>query len=126
MCEVNRHYDKRVFHLRAVAVVAAAILFVVSDGPAQTVETSTNKAKVAELEGGLLLGLSDGRGGRTLWIVREADSVRLAWQTPHLVVPRAEGYWFVVSGERCHVDLGSAHGGGGMPGGVFIDRRQAV
>ena len=112
--------------MRTCAVVAAAFLFVVNNGQAQTVESSAKSPNVAELESGLLLGLSNGRGGRTLWIVRESDSIRLAWQTPHLIVPRAEGYWFVVSGERCHVDLGSSHGGGGLPGGIFIDRRLAV
>jgi hypothetical protein len=71
----------------------------------------------------LLLGLSD---GTTFWIVRDADSMLLAWKTPHLVAPRNDGYWFVMSAERCGVDLGSAHGGGGVPGGAFIDRRQAI
>ncbi|HEY0528415.1 MAG TPA: hypothetical protein VGD02_06275 [Gemmatimonadaceae bacterium] len=71
----------------------------------------------------MLVGLSD---GTTFWIVRDADSMRLAWRTPHLIVPRDDGYWFVATAERCGVDLGSAHGGGGPWGGAFIDRRQAV
>jgi hypothetical protein len=90
---------------------------------AATVALAAPASSQTAPEGGLLLGFAD---GRTFWIVRDSDSIRLAWQTPHLVVPRTDGYWFVESAERCGVDLGSSHGGGGPPGGAFINRSQAI
>jgi hypothetical protein len=81
-------------------------------------------ASPPEPEAGLLLGLSN---GRTLWIAQEGDSMRVVWETPHLVVPRSDGYWFVVSVERCGVDIDNAHGGGGVPYAyALLDRRQAI
>ena len=74
-------------------------------------------------EAGLLLGMGD---GRTLWL-ELGDSARVAWQAPHLVVPRRDGWWFVASGERCGLDIDNAHGGGGIGFDyAFVLRYQAL
>ena len=73
--------------------------------------TAATHAPPPEPEGGLLVGLAD---GRTLWLERSGDSMRVAWQGPQLVVPRRDGWWVVASAERCGLDIDQAHGGGGI------------
>lgn len=74
-------------------------------------------------DGGLLVAV----GERTFWLPLEGDSMRLAWQAPELVVPRSDGWWFVVGAARCGLDIDAAHGGGGIGYDyAFVTRYQAL
>ena len=59
-------------------------------------------AQNPEAESGLLIGLAS---GQTLWIAAQPDSsMQLSWRSPYLISPQRDGYWFVVSVERCEID----------------------
>ena len=59
-------------------------------------------AQTPGAESGLLLGLAS---GQTLWVVAQRDSsMQLSWRTPYLIAPQRDGYWFVVTVERCEID----------------------
>ena len=60
------------------------------------------RAQSQAAESGLLLGLAT---GRTLWIpTPSGSSMQLAWPSQYLIAPQRNGYWFVVSVERCEID----------------------
>ena len=102
-----------------------ATLFIIATALALTFDGARNPAaaQVAP-ESGLLLGFA---GGRTMWIPVEGASMRVAFDAPHLIVPRADGYWFVATATRCGVDIDSSHGGGGIPYTLaFVERYQGL
>jgi hypothetical protein len=106
--------------LTAAAAAAAAAALALCQGCAPTSGAAARATPAAEA--GLLVGLSS---GRTLWIVPEGGAARLVATLPHLVVPRADGFWWVGTEQRCTVE--ELHGQGmELAAGVFLDRDEAL
>lgn len=72
-------------------------------------------------EQGLLLGLAT---GQTIWIARQGSTMRALWETPYVVTPRRDGYWYVVSAERCSVDTNPP--APSLLRTAFVDREQRI
>jgi hypothetical protein len=106
--------------LRAITMIAGLAIALAFTGCAgEPSRESTSRSEAA----GLLLGFAD---GPTLLFASDGDSVRVAAHVPHLIVPRTDGYWFVVEAERCAVDsTRSPHGGLDYPQ-AYRDRRHGI
>ena len=71
-------------------------------------------------EVGLLVGLSS---GKTLWIAPQGAAMRLVATKANLLVPRADGFWWVGTARRCRVE---ASGGDWVEVTDFVGSEEAL
>lgn len=99
--------------LHATALVCAAVSF--------SGYTAAAQARSADV--GLLVGLSS---GYTLWIAPQDGELRVISKKPYLLVPRADGFWWVGTVQRCGVEEFNGEGMNITEAGAFLSRSESM